>query len=54
MQSDNFFTYFRDLPRVDGIPNEFSDNLHPNGYGNQSMARLWCETVTGLPCEITP
>ena len=45
-QSDNFFTYFRDLPRVDGLPIEFYDNLHPNGSGYQSMADLWLETLT--------
>jgi len=50
-QSDNFFTYFRDLSRVDGIPIEFADNLHPNGIGFQSVARLWCETLTGTNCD---
>jgi len=50
-QSDNFFTYFRDLPRENGIPIEFADNLHPNGVGFQSVARLWCETLTGSPCQ---
>jgi lysophospholipase L1-like esterase len=51
LESDNFFTYYRDLPRVDGIPVEFADNLHPNGVGFQSMARLWCETLTGFSCQ---
>jgi len=45
-QSDNFFTYFRDLPRQNGIPIEFNDYLHPNGIGYQSMADLWLETLT--------
>jgi len=49
-QSDNFFTYYRDLPRVNGRPIEFDDNLHVDGVGYQSMAWLWCETVLGYVC----
>jgi len=53
-QSDNFFTYYRDLPRVNGIPIEFDDNIHVNGIGFQSMSRLWCETRTGVTCQAPP
>ena len=49
-QSDNFFTYFRDLPRVNGIPIEFADTIHPNGAGYRAKGHLWCETVTGSVC----
>jgi lysophospholipase L1-like esterase len=31
----DFYNYFRTHQ------NEFSDNLHPNGVGYQSMAELW-------------
>jgi len=49
-QSDNFFTYFRDLPRLDGIAIEFLDNIHPNGVGYRAKGALWCETLTGSLC----
>jgi hypothetical protein len=50
IQCDNFFTYYRDVPRVGGIPIEFDDNIHVNGTGYQSMAQLWFETLMGFTC----
>ena len=37
----DFHTYFINNP------GEMSDNLHPNGQGYESMARLWCESLNG-------
>lgn len=37
----NFHTYFSNNP------SEMIDDLHPDGTGYQSMARLWCESLNG-------
>ena len=45
----NFYNYFKEVDPVTGNPrykDQFSDNLHPNGIGYQSMAELWFEALT--------
>lgn len=32
-------------------PTEYFDNFHPNGMGYRSVAQLWCQMLTGAPCE---
>jgi lysophospholipase L1-like esterase len=36
----DFYTYFKSHPE------QFFDNLHPNGMGYRSMAKLWCQALT--------
>ena len=45
----NFYNYFKEIDPVTGnsrYKDQFSDNLHPNGIGYQSMAELWFEALT--------
>jgi lysophospholipase L1-like esterase len=45
----DFYNYFKEVDPVTGDPryeDQYSDNLHPNGIGYQSMAALWFETLT--------
>ena len=42
----DFFEYFSQTPRANGISVEFDDNLHPNGEGYRSMAELWAEVLS--------
>ena len=39
----DFYEYYRTNP------DEFSDNLHPNGLGYQSMAGLWFDAIMAAP-----
>jgi lysophospholipase L1-like esterase len=45
----DFYNYFKDIDPVTGNPrhaDQYSDNLHPNGLGYQSMANLWFYALT--------
>jgi len=42
----DFYTYF-----ATHAATEYADNIHPNGTGYQSMARLWCQALTGTACN---
>ena len=45
----NLYEYFKEVDPATGNPryeDQFSDNLHPNGIGYQSMAELWFEALT--------
>jgi len=46
----DLYGYFASTPILNGLSEEFADKLHPNGVGFQSMARLWCEAITGGVC----
>lgn len=39
VKAPNFYNYFREHPE------EFADNLHPNGLGYKSMARMWRNAI---------
>jgi lysophospholipase L1-like esterase len=41
----DFYAYF-----LQTYPTEYGDDIHPNGLGYQSIARLWCQTLTLQPC----
>jgi len=45
----DFYNYFKEVDPATGDPryeDQFSDNLHPNGIGYQSMAALWFGALT--------
>jgi lysophospholipase L1-like esterase len=41
----DFYAYF-----LQTYPTEYGDDIHPNGLGYQSIARLWCQTLTLNAC----
>ena len=43
IDAPDFYEYYRTNP------DEFSDNLHPNGLGYQSMAGLWFDAIMAAP-----
>jgi lysophospholipase L1-like esterase len=48
----DFYAYFTEENPETGrfrYEEEFADNLHPNGLGYQSMARLWKESIANIP-----
>jgi lysophospholipase L1-like esterase len=45
VQPPDFHSYY-----AQHYPTEYLDSIHPNGIGYQSMARLWCEMLTGGSC----
>jgi lysophospholipase L1-like esterase len=42
----DLYGYFRQ-----NYAKEYFDNFHPNGDGYRSVARLWCQALTGAPCQ---
>ena len=43
---DFYALYNEDVPGGKRYDFEYSDNLHPNGIGYQSMANLWFDVLT--------
>jgi len=45
----DFYAHF-----LQTYPTEYGDDIHPNGLGYQSIARLWCQALTLQPCTGGP
>ena len=57
LPSPDFYSYFSSLDPITGnyrYQDQYADNLHPNGEGYRSMAKLWFEALSQSPNPNVP